>query len=217
MQTRLYIFILGFPNTHPSDVPSQSSIRRNLELGSKVTTASYIQSRRELDALRRAIAKTFSNIDVLVTPTTTVPPITIEEALGQGVEFELIRNRNTSPFNVYGLPAISIPCGFTSKGLPIGLQIIGPRFGEAKLLAVAHAYEQVTDWHTKRPGASDGIASLPVSAPRGSSALFNIQPPGHSVLFPPPPPDNGFPIPEPGAPARSCGLPVDRLLPIPAT
>lgn len=129
------------------------SIRRNLEQGSKVNTASYIQSRRELDALRRAIAKTFSNIDVLVTPTTTVPPATIEEALGQGVEFELIRNRNTSPFNVYGLPAISIPCGFTGKGLPIGLQIIGPRFGEAKLLAVAHAYEQVTDWHTKRPGA----------------------------------------------------------------
>ena len=89
---------------------------------------------------------------MLVTPT-TVPAVTIEEALGQRVEFELIRNRNTSPFNVYGLPAISIPCGFTSKGLPIGLQIIGPRFGEAKLLAVAHAYEQVTDWHTKRPGA----------------------------------------------------------------
>jgi aspartyl-tRNA(Asn)/glutamyl-tRNA(Gln) amidotransferase subunit A len=130
-----------------------SSIRRNLEQAAKITTAAYIRSRRELDAVRRAIAKAFSNIDVLITPTTSVPPPTIEEAVRQGVEFELIRNRNTSPFNVYGLPTISIPCGFTSTGLPIGMQISGPPFGEAKVLAVAHAYEQATDWHTKRPRA----------------------------------------------------------------
>jgi aspartyl-tRNA(Asn)/glutamyl-tRNA(Gln) amidotransferase subunit A len=125
------------------------AIRRNLQQGSKVTTAAYIQSRRELDAARRAIGAVFSNVDLLVTPTTAVPPPTIEEAVRLGIELELIRN--TAPFNVYGLPTISIPCGFTSSGLPIGMQISGPRFGEAKVLALAHAYEQATDWHTKRP------------------------------------------------------------------
>jgi aspartyl-tRNA(Asn)/glutamyl-tRNA(Gln) amidotransferase subunit A len=59
--------------------------------------------------------------------------------------------RNTQPFDVFGLPAISIPCGFTRDGLPIGLQITGPRFGESPVLALAHAYQQVTDWHARRP------------------------------------------------------------------
>jgi aspartyl-tRNA(Asn)/glutamyl-tRNA(Gln) amidotransferase subunit A len=129
-----------------------AAIRQNLQRGSKVTTAAYIQSRRELDAARRAIATVFSNVDLLVTPTTPVPPPTIEEAVRLGIEVELIRN--TTPFNVYGLPTISIPCGFTSSGLPIGMQISGPRFGEAKVLALAHAYEQATDWHTRRPTLS---------------------------------------------------------------
>ena len=78
-----------------------------------------------------------------------MPPPTIEEALRLGIELEVIRN--TAPLNVYGLPTISIPCGFTNTGLPIGMQISGPRFGEAKVLALAYAYEQATDWHTRRP------------------------------------------------------------------
>jgi aspartyl-tRNA(Asn)/glutamyl-tRNA(Gln) amidotransferase subunit A len=126
-----------------------AAISRNLRQGSEVTTAAYIESRRGLDEARRAIGAVFSNVDLLVTPTTAVPPPTIEEAVRLGIEVEL--NRNTAPFNVYGLPTISIPCGFTSSGLPIGMQISGPRFGEAKVLALAHAYEQATDWHTRRP------------------------------------------------------------------
>jgi aspartyl-tRNA(Asn)/glutamyl-tRNA(Gln) amidotransferase subunit A len=126
-----------------------AAISRNLRRGSEVTTAAYIESRRELDEARRTIGAVFSNVDLLVTPTTAVPPPTIEEAVRLGIELEM--NRNTAPFNVYGLPTISIPCGFTSSGLPIGMQISGPRFGEAKVLALAHAYEQATDWHTRRP------------------------------------------------------------------
>ncbi len=125
-----------------------AAIGRNLRQGSEVTTAAYIQSRRELDEARRAIGAVFSNVDLLVTPTTAVPPATIEEAVRLGIELELIRN--TAPFNTYGLPTISIPCGFTTSGLPIGIQISGPRFGESKVLALAHAYEQATDWHTRR-------------------------------------------------------------------
>jgi aspartyl-tRNA(Asn)/glutamyl-tRNA(Gln) amidotransferase subunit A len=126
-----------------------AAISRNLRQGSEVTAAAYIQSRRDLDGARREIGAVFSNADLLVTPTTAMPPPTIEEAVRLGIEVEL--NRNTAPFNVYGLPTISIPCGFTSSGLPIGMQISGPRFGEAKVLALAHAYEQATDWHTRRP------------------------------------------------------------------
>ena len=125
------------------------TIARNLRQGSEVTTAAYIQSRRDLDEARRAIGAVFSNVDVLVTPTTAVPPPTIEEAVRLGIDVEL--NRNTAPFNVYGLPTISIPCGFTRSGLPIGMQISGPHFGESKVLALAHAYEQAADWHTRRP------------------------------------------------------------------
>ena len=129
-----------------------ASISRNLRQGSEVTTAAYIQSRRDLDQARRSIGAAFSSVDVLVTPTMAVPPPTIEEALRVGMDLEMIRN--TAPFNVYGLPTISLPCGFTRSGMPIGMQISGPRFGEAKVLALAHAYEQATEWHAKRPTLS---------------------------------------------------------------
>ena len=55
------------------------------------------------------------------------------------------------PFNVLGLPALSLPCGFTADGLPIGLQIVGHAFDEAGILGIAQAYEQATDWHRRRP------------------------------------------------------------------
>jgi aspartyl-tRNA(Asn)/glutamyl-tRNA(Gln) amidotransferase subunit A len=126
-----------------------ATISRNLRRGSEVSTADYILARRELDAARRGIGAVFSSVDLLITPTTAMPPPTIEEAVRLGIELELIRN--TAPFNVYGLPTISIPCGFTSAGLPIGMQISGPRFGEPNVLALAYAYEQATDWHTRRP------------------------------------------------------------------
>jgi aspartyl-tRNA(Asn)/glutamyl-tRNA(Gln) amidotransferase subunit A len=135
-----------------------AAIGRHLRQGSEVTTAAYIQARRELDAARRGIGAVFSNVDLLVTPTTAMPPPTIEEAVRRGIELEV--NRNTAPFNVYGLPTISIPCGFTSSGLPIGMQISGPRVGEAKVLALAHAYEQATDWHTGRPHVVQPPGSL---------------------------------------------------------
>jgi aspartyl-tRNA(Asn)/glutamyl-tRNA(Gln) amidotransferase subunit A len=58
---------------------------------------------------------------------------------------------NTRPFSGYGLPVISLPCGFTKDGMPIGLQICGPRFSEVNVLALAYAYQQATDWHTRKP------------------------------------------------------------------
>jgi len=122
------------------------------------------------------------NVDVLIAPTVRHLPPTIEEELnpagsgggrggggaganaagggGRGggggdaagrtrpLDFE----ENTRPFNGYGLPVISIPCGFSKDGLPIGLQIAGPLFSEGSVLALAHAYQKATDWHKRRPG-----------------------------------------------------------------
>jgi aspartyl-tRNA(Asn)/glutamyl-tRNA(Gln) amidotransferase subunit A len=61
---------------------------------------------------------------------------------------------NTAAFDIYGLPTISVPCGFSSSGLPIGLQISGNHFAESTVLALAHAYEQATEWHRRRPTLS---------------------------------------------------------------
>jgi aspartyl-tRNA(Asn)/glutamyl-tRNA(Gln) amidotransferase subunit A len=129
--------------------------RRRLEGGAQVTAAAYIAGRRELDRLRREVAAVFSEVDLLVTPTTPVMPATVDDALNDpgtpppgGVARSL---RNTQPFDIYGLPTISIPCGFSSTGLPIGVSISGPRLGEGTVLALAHAYEQATEWHSRRP------------------------------------------------------------------
>jgi aspartyl-tRNA(Asn)/glutamyl-tRNA(Gln) amidotransferase subunit A len=116
-------------------------------------TLAYIEGRREITQFRHDIRKVFLSVDVLVTPTTPIPPRTILEASAD----DPLANprppdlRNTLPFNTNGLPTISIPCGFTSTGLPIGLQISGPHGGEAVVLQLAHAYEQATDWHKRRP------------------------------------------------------------------
>ncbi len=69
----------------------------------------------------------------------------------EALSAELLLLRNTRPFNIWGLPAISIPCGFTKTGLPIGLQIAGPHWGEGTVLSLAQAYEQLTGWHKRKP------------------------------------------------------------------
>ncbi len=127
----------------------QATTRTRLEGGARITTEAYIRGRRELDRLRRAVPAVFSTVDLLITPTTPVPPATIERSEGSPTSL-----RNTSPFDVYGLPTISVPCGFTKAGLPIGLQISGANFAELRVLALAHAYEQATEWHTRAPQLS---------------------------------------------------------------
>ena len=137
---------------------SSSSLPRSftsrIRSGENVSPQKILECRRELERARREIATTFADVDVLVTPTTPIPAPLIGE-LKQNPELlrprELLLLRNTRPINVWGLPAISIPCGFTPAGLPIGLQIVGPRWGEATVLQLAHAYEQATTWHKREP------------------------------------------------------------------
>jgi Asp-tRNA(Asn)/Glu-tRNA(Gln) amidotransferase A subunit family amidase len=103
---------------------------------------------------------------LLVTPTVPVPAPKIDD-LKQNPEFlrsrEMVLLRNTRPFNVWGLLAISLPCGFTQAGLPIGLQIAGPHWAEAKVLQLAYSYEQATAWHKREPAM---LSQLP-----GESAI----------------------------------------------
>jgi aspartyl-tRNA(Asn)/glutamyl-tRNA(Gln) amidotransferase subunit A len=127
-------------------------IQERLKQAALVDTVSYVEARQHLDRIRRSIGDIFSKVDFLITPTTPVPPITISEALNMSPDpAGELWLRNTRPFNVYGLPTISIPCGFTRAGLPIGLQISAAHFREAKLLSFAYAYEQATPWHKRTP------------------------------------------------------------------
>ncbi len=133
----------------------QAETVRRIRKGEAITAGEYIQRRRELDEARRSIRVVFADVDVLVMPTTpTLAPAIAElkaepEAL-RPAELKLLRN--TRPFNVWGLPAISVPCGFTESGLPIGLQIAGPHWREDLVLRLAHAYEQATAGHGRRCG-----------------------------------------------------------------
>ena len=118
-------------------------IRERLRQAATVDVVSYVQARQELDRVRRLVPEVFAKVDFLITPTTPVPPITLREAMEMSPDpAGELWLRNTRPFNAYGLPTISIPCGFTQAGLPIGLQISGPHFGEASLLSLAYAFEQ---------------------------------------------------------------------------
>jgi aspartyl-tRNA(Asn)/glutamyl-tRNA(Gln) amidotransferase subunit A len=127
-------------------------IQERLKQAAKIGAVAYVEARQQLDHLRRRIEDVFAEVDFLVTPTTPVPPITINEALNMSPDpAGELWLRNTRPFNAYGLPTISVPCGFTRTGLPIGLQIAGQRFGEARLLSFAFAFEQATTWHQRTP------------------------------------------------------------------
>jgi aspartyl-tRNA(Asn)/glutamyl-tRNA(Gln) amidotransferase subunit A len=141
-------FVAGSPELY------QAETLRRIQRGAEVTAAAYIAARRQLDALRLAALRLFESVDLLVTPTTPVPPpriAEIESDMDSLRARELVMLRNTRPFNALGLPTISVPCGFTQDGLPIGLQISGAPGDEARVLALAHAYEQATQWHRRRP------------------------------------------------------------------
>jgi aspartyl-tRNA(Asn)/glutamyl-tRNA(Gln) amidotransferase subunit A len=128
-------------------------IRLRLESGAAVTSTQYSQARHLQTILRHRFAGFFMNYDILLTPATPVAaPIIVPGP--DAIEKARLLTRYTSPFNLLGLPALSIPCGFTDEGLPFGLQIVSRMWGEAAVLRAAHAYEQATGWHRKRPALS---------------------------------------------------------------
>jgi aspartyl-tRNA(Asn)/glutamyl-tRNA(Gln) amidotransferase subunit A len=132
----------------------QPETLRRIRSGEEISADEFEKRRRELKQIRSSIHKAFEKVDALLAPTAPVPAPAIDE-LKRNPELlrpcELLLLRNTRPVNVWGLPAISIPCGFTSAGLPVGLQIIGPHWREDRVLQLAHAYEQATQWHRHNP------------------------------------------------------------------
>ena len=133
----------------------QPETLRRIRAGEKVSAGDVLARRREMEQERSQIANTFADCDVVVMPTMPIPPPVIADLKRNPENLrptELKLLRNTRPINVWGLPAISVPCGFTAAGLPVGMQIVGRHWEEETILALAHAYEQATAWHKRRPG-----------------------------------------------------------------
>lgn len=131
------------------------AVRTNLEAGRYLLATDYVKSQRARTLLQRNFNEAFKRADVIVSPTLpALPPLVGEVWVQSGDLREHVIDaflRFNIPYDLTGLPAISVPCGFSSAGLPIGLQIGGRAFEEGTILKFAHAYEQSTDWHRARP------------------------------------------------------------------
>ena len=127
-----------------------------LLMGSVIPAKAYQKAARLREALRRQIVAALEEVDALIMPASSVPATLIPESAGLGDKAAVVagfkgRRGFTAPFNLANLPALSINCGFTASGLPIGLQIAGSAFDETTLFRLAYAYEQATDWSERRP------------------------------------------------------------------
>jgi aspartyl-tRNA(Asn)/glutamyl-tRNA(Gln) amidotransferase subunit A len=132
-----------------------ADVRGRLEAGRMLLAIDHVRAQRARSMMKEECKEVFRKVDVIITPTVPIPAPRIEDLRlpwGQGTETAAASLlRLTRFFNITGLPAISIPCGFTSDGLPIGMQIVGKAFDEASVLRVAHAYEQDAGWFERRP------------------------------------------------------------------
>ncbi|HEY7023187.1 MAG TPA: amidase [Ktedonobacterales bacterium] len=127
----------------------------NLKLGADYSAADYIRAQQRRRVFTDAMRAVLRQVDVLLTPTLAIPAPLADEygsafvVRGQALEGGSLRF--TLPFNLTGEPALSIPCGFSASGLPIGAQLVAAHFNEPTLLRLGHAYQRATDWHTHRP------------------------------------------------------------------
>ena len=132
------------------------NIQIRLLVGSIIPAQAHQKAVKLRQVLRQQILDALEKVDVLVMPTSSIPASPIPTKAGIGSKQEVLdglagRRSFTASFNVANTPALSINCGFTSQNLPVGFQIAGKPFDEGTLFRVAHAYEQTTDWHTRRP------------------------------------------------------------------
>src|SRR6266566_3820748 len=131
-----------------------AEVKRRVMLGTYVLSAGYYdayygQAQKVRTLVRRDFEQAFARVDLIVAPTT--PGVAFKMGEREDPLQMYLNDIFTIPVNLAGLPGVSIPGGFTQSGLPIGLQLIAPAFDEATLLRVAHAYQGVTDWHTRKP------------------------------------------------------------------
>jgi aspartyl-tRNA(Asn)/glutamyl-tRNA(Gln) amidotransferase subunit A len=130
--------------------------RVRLESASLTPAGAYIKAQRARESVRKELLEALEHADVIITPTSHAPAPTLADGTGRpggsyDVASDLGRRMYASPAALAGLPALSIPCGFSASGLPIGMQIIGRPFAEQLLFRVGHAYERATEWHTMHP------------------------------------------------------------------
>ena len=123
-------------------------LRERILAGALVSAGEYVQAQRLRSQICDDTTAVLGDVDVLATPTTPKPATPF--ALAQDPEFGFPRS-NMPPFNITGQPTLALPCGFSSSGLPLSLQLAGRPFEEGLVLRVGHAYEQATSWHTRRP------------------------------------------------------------------
>ena len=133
----------------PPDLPPA------LSLGLEVSAVEYINAQRQRRLVMEELREAFMSVDVLVSPTNSIAAPRAMR-VGEGDEIRRRLSRLPSRYNVTGSPALSVPCGFTEAGLPIGLSIGGGYFAEATVLRVAAGYQRVTEWHRRRPELSGG-------------------------------------------------------------
>jgi aspartyl-tRNA(Asn)/glutamyl-tRNA(Gln) amidotransferase subunit A len=143
----------GFYPARMADYGSDVSGR--LEMGAQVRAVHYLRGCEVKREVEQDFDSAFKRVDAILAPAAPIaaPRIGDNELIIAG-EKETVRSalvRLNRPVNLTGHPAIAIPCGFTQEGLPIGLQLIGPKWGETTLLAIAFAFEQATNWHTRHP------------------------------------------------------------------
>jgi len=134
----------------------QPAVRTRLEVGFQISAHDYLQAGRlRAQLARQFVADVFAEVDVLVAPTIPEAAPALANAKAGTAEDVVARmgtfSRLTRPFNGLGLPALSVPCGFSADGRPLAMQLVGRPFAESTVLRVGHAYQRVTDWHTRRP------------------------------------------------------------------
>jgi len=128
-------------------------VKRRIMLGTYALSAGYYdayyaKALKVRTLIRRDFEQVFEKHDVVITPTTPTTAFRLGEKVSDPLQMYL-SDIFTISVNLAGLPGISLPCGFDAGGLPIGLQIVGRPFDEPRVLQVAHAYEQATEWHQR--------------------------------------------------------------------
>ena len=146
MAAESYAFHEKNLKTRPNDFGE--AVRSRFRIGALLSASNYVQAQRCRQLVKRGFAEAMAQVDLLVTPTTAYAAPRFE---AYDTAFTLRGPSFTAPFNVTGLPAISIPCGFTETGLPVGMQLVGKPFDESTVLRAAHAYEQQAGWSQLRP------------------------------------------------------------------
>jgi aspartyl-tRNA(Asn)/glutamyl-tRNA(Gln) amidotransferase subunit A len=132
-----------------------TEVKRRIMLGTYALSAGYYdayyrRAQKVRTLIARDFAEAFKEVDVICSPTTPTAAFRFGEKTGDPLQMYL-SDIFTIPLNLAGLPGLSVPCGFTNSGLPVGLQMMAPPFAEETLLRAAYAYEQSCDWHTKSP------------------------------------------------------------------